>query len=151
MSSRDAKPARKLIFRFFNTVLDKDYVESVWAQTVDEEQGVYQLDNIPFFVTSYALGDIVLAEDEDGELVVKGLVEESGNTTLQIIAMQADVVDIQQALQELGCSWEESHLADYFSVNVPSVARYAPIKKYLRKAEKQGLLSFREACLAHSA
>ncbi|MCR5890052.1 DUF4265 domain-containing protein [Hymenobacter sp. J193] len=143
--------AVKVIFRFFNTVLDEDYVESMWAQIVNQEQGLYQLDNIPFFVTGYALGDVVLVEEEEGELVVKDLVVESGNTTLHIIAMQADVAgSIQQALEKLGCSWEGSHLPGYFSVNVPQTVKYAPIKRYLKQAEKQGALGFREACLVHN-
>lgn len=151
MSLIETTTAVKVVFRFFNTVLDEEYVESMWAQVVAQEQGHYRLDNIPFFVTSYALGDVVLAEDEDGELVVQGLVEESGNTTVQIVVMQADTSgSIQQRLEELGCSWERSHLPDYFSFNVPSKVRYSPIKRYLKKAEKRGLLGFREACLAHT-
>lgn len=142
----------KVVFRFFNTVLDEDYAESLWAQVVDQEQGLYRLDNVPFFVTSYALGDIVLAEMEEGQLIVKGLEEESGNTTLQIMMMQADMKsDVQQALEKLGCDWEESHLPGYFSVNVPQIVKYAPIKRYLKQVKKQSVVIFREACLAHSA
>lgn len=141
----------KVVFRFFNTVLDEDYAESMWAQVIDQEQGLYQLDNVPFFVTSYSLGDIVLVETEDEQLIVKGLEKESGNSTLQIMMMQADMKSaVQQALEKLGCDWEESHLPDYFSVNVPSAITYAPVSRYLKKAKKQGLLAYREACLAHS-
>ncbi|WP_426492103.1 DUF4265 domain-containing protein [Hymenobacter sp. 102] len=141
----------KVVFHFFNTVLDEDYVESLWAEVVDQNQGLYRLDNVPFFVTSYSLGDIVLAEMEEGQLVVKGLEEESGNTTLQIMLLQADMRSkVQQALEKLGCDWEESHLPGYFSVNVPKTVGYAPIKRYLKQAEKQSIVSFREACLAHS-
>lgn len=119
----------KVVFRFFNTVLDEDYVESLWAEVVDQEKGLYRLDNVPFFVTSYSLGDIVLAEMEEGQLVVKGLKEESGNTTLQIMLLQADMkCAVQQTLEKLGCDWEESHLPGYFSVNVPQTVGYAVFK-----------------------
>ncbi|WP_460611749.1 DUF4265 domain-containing protein [Hymenobacter seoulensis] len=141
----------KIHFRFFNTVLDTDYVESCWSIIVDQQQGWYKLDNIPFFLTSYALGDVVYAEDEAGQLVVKNLVEESGNSTLQIVCYQSSqTASIQQELERLGCSWEGSHLPNYFSVNVPAELSYLPIKSYLKKAEKQKLLSYREACLAHT-
>lgn len=151
MGSVDLRHAVKVVFQFYNTVLDEDYVESVWANVVDKEQGTYQLNNIPFFVTSYSLGDVVLAENEGGELVVKDLVEESGNSTIQIIMMQSDAkATIQQALEKLGCSWEESHLPDYFTINVPEELEYAPIKKYLQKQELKKIIGYREACLAHS-
>ena len=141
----------KIHFRFYNTVLDIDYVESLWFIIVDQKQGWYKLDNIPFFLTSYAVGDIVYAEMEDGQLLVKDVVQESGNSTLQIICYQpSQTALIQQKLEALGCSWEESHLPDYFSVNVPSEVTYKPIKSYLKKAEKQKLLSYKEACLAHT-
>ncbi|GAA4024319.1 DUF4265 domain-containing protein [Hymenobacter glaciei] len=140
----------KVFFDFFNTVLDEDYSESLCAAVVDEQKGYYALDNIPFFVESYSYKDVVYAIPEDGRLLVQDLIEESGHSTLQIISFKSDRISaVQKHLQTLGCSWEGSHLPNYFSVDVPAQVKYGPIKSYLKRQEKQEVLAYREACLAH--
>ncbi|WP_073111267.1 DUF4265 domain-containing protein [Hymenobacter daecheongensis] len=133
-------------------MLDEDYTESLWAQVVNAEEGKYRLDNIPFFVKSYALADIVYAQLQNEELVVQGLVAESGNSTLQIIFFKEKLIhQVQNKLESMGCDWEGSHLPDYFSVNIPKQLVYKPIERYLQELEKQEVLSYREACLAHGS
>ncbi|MBF9255018.1 DUF4265 domain-containing protein [Pontibacter sp. 172403-2] len=140
----------KVYFEFFNDILDEDYVESVWAAVVDETEGLYKLKNIPFFVKGYSSEDTVYAELEDDRLVVKGLVEESGNSTLQIICFKEESAEqIQKRLEEFGCAWEGSHLPGYFSVDVSADLDYEPIREYLVDLEEKEILSYREACLAH--
>lgn len=140
----------KVYFEFFNDILEEEYVESVWATVVNEKEGFYRLDNIPFFVTSYASGDTVYAELEEERLVVKKLVEESGNSTLQIFCYKEETVEqVQRKLEEFGCGWEGSHLPKYFSVDVPFNIEYEPIRAYLTELEENEILGYREACLAH--
>ncbi len=141
----------KVYFEFYNDILEEDYVEGVWAVIIDEDEGLYRIDNIPFFVKSHASDDIVLAVVENGRLIVKGLVEESGNSTLQIICFQKEQASpLQMWLEQMGCSWEGSHLPGYFSVDVPAKIAYYPIREHLLKLQEEEVLSFREACLAHS-
>jgi hypothetical protein len=140
----------KVYFEFYNDVLEEDYVESLWATVIDREKGYYKLDNIPFFVTGYSSDDIVYAEIEDDRLVVKELIEESGNSTLQIICFQQErVQSIRNELKSMGCESEGSHLPGYFSVEIPAETDYKKIKEYLINLEEQEILSYREACLAH--
>jgi hypothetical protein len=140
----------KVYFEFYNAVLEEDYVESLWATVIDREKGYYKLDNIPFFVTGYSSGDTVYAEVEDGRLIVKKLIDESGNTTLQIICFQQERVQvIRDELYSMGCESEGSHLPGYFSVEILAEMDYQKIKEYLAQLEEQEVLSYREACLAH--
>lgn len=141
---------KKVFFEFFNDILDEDYVESVWAAVEDEKEGLYKLKNIPFFVKSYSNEDIVHAELENNRLVVKGLVEESGNSTLQVFCYkEEDVEKVRKRLKDFGCASELSHLSKYFSVDVPSNIDFNPIKEYLTELEQQEVLGYSEACLAH--
>jgi hypothetical protein len=80
----------KVHFDFFNTVLDEDYSESLWAIIVDEKRGYYALDNIPFFLESYSYKDVVHAIPDNGRLLVQNLIEESGHSTLQIISFKPE-------------------------------------------------------------
>ncbi|GAA4314839.1 DUF4265 domain-containing protein [Nibribacter koreensis] len=140
----------KVFFEFYNEILEEDYVESLWASIENEEEGEYRLKNIPFFVTSYASEDVVLAEVENGRLVVKGLIKESGNSTLQIMCLKKEMAQsIQKKLEGFGCAWEGSHLPGYFSVDVPANIDYQPIKKYLDELEMAEVIGYAEACLAH--
>lgn len=146
----EAEYYTKVYFEFFNDILDEDYVESVWAAVVDEKEGHFQLKNIPFFVKGYSNEDTVYAELEDDKLVVKGLVEESGNSTLQIFCYkEEDVEQVRKRLKEFGCASELSHLPKYFSVDVPSNIDYNPIREYLTKLEEKEILGYSESCLAH--
>lgn len=147
---KESEGYTKVYFQFFNDILNEDYVESVWASIVDEKEGHYKLKNIPFFVTGYSSEDIIYTELEEDRLVVKGLIEESGNSTLQIISFKEENAGrVQQRLEEFGCAWEGSHLPGYFSVDIPADLDYEPVREYLADLEEKGMLSYREACLAH--
>ncbi|QCR21466.1 DUF4265 domain-containing protein [Pontibacter sp. SGAir0037] len=139
---------KKIIFKFWNDILDEDYVERVWAEPIDEEKGHYKIDNIPYFVTSYSDGDVVRVENEFEELVVKELIKPSGNTTINIIFFEcANKQGVLDKLTSFGCEYEgmENFITGYYSVNVPEAVDYKPIYKLLNELELAEQLSFREA------
>lgn len=140
----------KINFEFYNDILEEDTTESVWAIVVDENQGLYKIDSIPFFVKDFAWGDVVFAELEDENLQVKELKEESGHSTIQIIFFDSNAIQpVISFLESEGCSWEGSYMPEYFSVDVPKDVDYRPVKKFLRSMKSKEKLGFREACLAH--
>jgi hypothetical protein len=122
-------------------------IESVWAS---REGDSYRIKNIPFFAPNIAYDDLISVEDDQGELFFDDIIEESGNSTLQIIIFkEIDIDVITKKIERLDCSWEGSHLKGYISVNVPKEIEYLPIKFFLDTESKDGKLDYKEACLAH--
>ena len=52
----------KILFRYYSSVLDKWTVETMWADVVDADKGLYKLDSIPFYGPLVASDDIIFAE-----------------------------------------------------------------------------------------
>jgi hypothetical protein len=57
----------KIVFQFYSELFEQDMVETLWATIVDVENGVYKLDNIPFYVPLLASEDIIYAEFDENE------------------------------------------------------------------------------------
>jgi hypothetical protein len=145
---------KKITFEFFNEILERDEVETMQAKAMDEQKGTFQLAEIPFFVKGFALEDIVLAVEEKGLLKVKELVQESGNSTINVILLKGrNKGRILHELSGLGCTWKgmEQVVPGYYAVNVPGDAGYKPVLQFLKTERKEGILDFREACLRHSS
>jgi len=77
-----------------------DY-EGLWARALGE--GLFQVDNIPFFAKGIAYGDIVSAVTEPRELRFR----------------EKEVSTVGALLEKLGCAIERSHIPGLISVDVP--------------------------------
>ncbi|WP_256014211.1 DUF4265 domain-containing protein [Desertivirga xinjiangensis] len=94
---------------------------------VDENEGYYKLDNIPFFVTGFAMEDIVKAiKVDDGFPKVTELVKESGNSTINIIFLSNEEPyksEILISLTDMGTEYEgmETVVSGYYSLNIPKM------------------------------
>lgn len=146
--------AYRVRFEFYNDILDRDEVETMHADLVDEKEGFYKLDNIPFFVKGFAADDIVKAEKvDDGLPKVTELIEESGNSTINVIFLDKDDEEykkrILKELNGLGGEYEgmEGVIKGYYSFNIPKDKDYKTIYDFLTKENKK--LDFREACIGH--
>lgn len=147
---RDIAPSsiHEKIFFEYDDIEGNPGIESLWAISRGDNQ--FSINNIPFYVSGYAVGDIVLVEYRDGVPYVQSLVEESGHSTIQIIFF--DIKHVAWArtyLRNFDCESEVSQYPTYISVDVPFNVDYAFIKDYLKKGEDEGKWSFKEACLAH--
>jgi hypothetical protein len=122
--------------------------ETMW--TIPREEG-YEIDNIPFYVTELAVGDIVSAEqDTDGVLWYARLTRASGHSTIRLwFASQDDVQKTRDALTNLGCASEISDLPRLVAVDIPSTVPYDKIKAFLENGEKEGIFEYQEACLGN--
>ena len=142
----------KILFRFFNNVLDEWTVETMWAQTVDSVKGLYKLDSIPFYAT-VASDDIMLAEYDESEqmLTYRNTVEYSGNSTIQVALMDTttDVNAVRDIFNELGCLSEKLN-DKYFAMEIPANIDYLPIKKKLKELEESGVIAYAEPCLSEN-
>ena len=94
-------------------------VETPWA--VDLGEGLYRLDNIPFFAYGVSADDVIqAAPEDDGYLAFTKLVKRSGNRTLRI-AFKDKVTKTEPLLaqlSEIGVGWEGA-FSKLIALNVP--------------------------------
>lgn len=122
------------------------YTETVWASKFGEN---FIIDNIPFVAPHIALGDIVRAEVDGNDLYFDELVEESGHSTIQMVIFDPkNVYAIGKELEQLGCTWEGSHLKTLISIDVPKEINYAILKTYLESGLVAEKWTYKEACLS---
>lgn len=143
--------SKKIIFKYFSNVLEKETVETMWAEIIDEEKGIYKLDNIPFYGPLIASDDIFYAQyDKDEENVIfKEVIKSSGNSVVQIIIMK-DYYDkeiLRKKLLDLGCNSEGVN-DEYFVVEIPENIDYQLIKVLLDKYEKDEIIGYAEPILS---
>ena len=100
-------------------------VETLWADPVGD--GLYRLDNLPWYAYRVSAGDIVAAApDASGQLVMTHMVTKSGNRTIRILGLTEpdtndwtrDTEKAFQQLLDLGCTYEGA-TPRYVSVNIP--------------------------------
>jgi len=140
----------KLLFRFFSNVLDEWTVETMWADIVDIEKGLYKLDSIPIYA-SVASDDIVFAEFDETEqmLTYRETVKYSGNSTVQVVMMdkQADINEIRNIFSLLGCVSEKLN-DGYFAMEIPFDKEYTPVRQKLIELEGKAIIDYAESCLS---
>ena len=141
----------KVLFRYYSSVLDQWVVETMWAEAVDGENGLYKIDSIPFYGPLVASDDIVFAEyDNDEErLTYRRTVENSGNSIVTVVIMNStiDINEVRDIFKGLGCLSERVN-DGYFSMEVLFDKNYAPIKQKLSELEEKGIIGYAEPCLS---
>lgn len=142
----------KIHFRFFSSILDEWTVESIWADTVDAEKGLYKLDNIPYYAP-LASDDIIFAEYDETEqsLTYRKTIKHSGNSTVQVVLLDTtkNINTIRETFTELACSSEK--LNDrYFVMEIPADKEYKTIRQKLTELENAGVISYAEPCLSEN-
>jgi hypothetical protein len=141
----------KILFQFYNDVLEQHTTETMWATIVDADKGLFKLDSIPFYAPLVASNDIVFAEYDETEkmLTYRKTVEYSGNSTVQVVLMDKtqDIKSIRKTFQDLGCVSEKVN-DGYFSMEIPADQDYETIKQRLTELEDEGILGYAEPCLS---
>lgn len=141
----------KILFRFYSNVLDKHTVETMWAEIIDENEGIYMINNIPFYVPDLAAGDVVSAAyDEDEKMLTyKETISYSGNSTVQVVLIDKKAVtnEIRDVFQDLGCITEKFK-EGYFVIDVPVDLDYAPVRAKLKELSETGTIDYAEPCLS---
>lgn len=140
----------KILFRFYSDVLDDWTVETMWAEIVDKDKGLYKIDNIPFYA-SVASDDIVFAEYDEAKkmLTYKETVEYSGNSLIQVIVMDKAVVinDIRDIFNSMDCK-SEKFSEGYFVIEVLADKDYSTIKQKLTELQNKGIIDYAEPVLS---
>jgi hypothetical protein len=140
----------KILSRFYSNVLDEWTVETIWAEVVDKDKGLYKIDSIPFYA-SIASNDIVFAEYDHAEkmLTYKDTVEYSGNSLIQVVIMDKSVVtnDIRDIFNSMDCK-SEKFKEGYFVIEILVDKDYKPIKQKLTELQDQGIIDYAEPVLS---
>ena len=122
--------------------------ERVWAKAMPD--GLYRIENIPFYAPGVSFGDLVAAEGREGELVFSKVVKPSGNSTVQVIFFAKDRVQaVRDALRGLGCDSEVSEIDTMIAVDVPAETRYDEVFELLDGGFRRGELDYSESALRH--
>lgn len=141
----------KILFRFYSDVLGEETVETMWAEIMDEDAGIYLLNSIPFYAPNLASGDVISAVYDDNEQVLtyKETVSFSGNSTIQVVLLDKTAVstDIMNFFQDLGCVTEGLN-EGYFVVDVPVGLDYSPVRAKLVALTEKGTIDYAEPCLS---
>jgi hypothetical protein len=140
--------SEKILVRYFSNVLDEIVVETLWAEIIDAEKGLYKIDNIPFYGPEFSSDDIVFAEFDEYEerITFRNVVEYSGNSTIQVIVIDENlnIEGLRNEFKRLGSKTEGTG-SNYFVMEVLFDKSYSPIYKKLNELESAGKISFAEA------
>lgn len=141
----------KILFRYYSDLLEETVVETMWAEIIDLEKGLFKLDNIPFFGPLIATDDLFYAEyDEDEKrLVYRETIESFGNSIIQVVILEKefDKEIIREKLSAINCL-SESLNETLFAVEVMRDVDYSLVKNILSEYESQDLIDFAEPCLS---
>jgi hypothetical protein len=141
----------KILFRFYSDVLEEWTVETMWAEVINVDDGLYKLDSIPFYAPLVASDDIVFAEYDEYEkmLTYRKTIEYSGNSTIHVVIMDkaTEINGIRDSFKEYGCVSEKLNYR-YFAMEIPVGLDYKPIKQKLDELENDEIISYAESCLS---
>lgn len=139
--------SEKILARYYSDALEEIVVETLWAEIINLNDGLYKIDNIPFYGPNFSSGDIVFAEyDEDEERITyRKVVEHSGNSTIQIVVLDEniDVMELRKEFESLGCE-SEGMGNKYFVMEVPFNTNYSIIFKKLSDLSDNEKIGFAE-------
>jgi hypothetical protein len=120
--------------------------ESLWAISLGD--GLYKVENIPFFAMGLAVGDVVSVEPVQGLLRFKGVVQPSGHKTMRVIVYdKREVPAVRELLKKQGCDVEQSHIPGLISVDVPPAVSLPELRQILDEGEAQERWGYEEAWL----
>ena len=122
--------------------------ERLWAKPLPN--GNYELDNSPFYVAGVSTGDEVEVDDVDGELLFRGIVVASGNSTFRLFLFDPTTSDTVRAdLAALGCRSEFNQDVGVIAVEIPASLQIQPFLDYIMAAKEADLIDIDEGVLRH--
>ncbi|MEV5533238.1 DUF4265 domain-containing protein [Streptomyces prunicolor] len=125
--------------------------ERLWAIRVSDDTA--RLDNIPFFLRGFSLGDVVrFTVDDEDVLLGQEAVEYSDNCTVRVIpAEDGHLAEKRQAVLDefarLGVDGEGIAQFGLVALNVPASAEIAQVKQLLAHGERVARWHYEEGCV----
>ncbi|AWK06054.1 hypothetical protein HYN56_18210 [Flavobacterium crocinum] len=142
---------KKILFKYYSDYLDEVVSETMWAEIIDLEKGLFKLDNIPFFGPLIATDDIFYAEYDETEerFMHRKTIQNSGNSIVQIAILEKgfDKEIIREKLKAINCLSEELN-ETFFAVEIVKDVDYALVRSVLNEYEAQEIIEYAEPCLS---
>ncbi|MEG0850444.1 DUF4265 domain-containing protein [Flavobacterium plurextorum] len=146
-----AETHKKILFKYYSDYLEETVSETMWAEIVDLEKGLFKLDNIPFFGALIATDDLFYAELDEKEerLVYQKTIESSGNSIVQILILEKDFDKeiIIEKLKAINCL-SESLNDTFLAVEIARETDYSIVRSVLNEYETLSVFEFAEPCLS---
>lgn len=119
--------------------------EALWA--ADKKNGLYRLENVPFFAKDVSYGDVVAgSEDSDGNIRFRGVITRSGHSTVRVVGpseqtAQSPFCTSLEELLKLGCRYESGTIQDLavFAVDVPPSSDIGEVYRALEQGREAEL------------
>jgi hypothetical protein len=122
--------------------------ELLWA--IPRVGDTAEIDNIPFFAKGLAAGDLVAFSRDADQLTFAGVLVPGGHSTIRVIMYELEQKEAtREALQQLGCETEGSHLPSLFAIDVPPDVSYARVIELLDERAAAEVLEYEEAAIRH--
>lgn len=123
--------------------------ESLWAKPTTE--GLFELDNIPFYAQGVSWKDVVAAEPAgEGMFRFKRVVEPSGHSTIRVVAFKHDEMQpLQKELERLGASWEGSDQPSLIAIDIPPEVDIRRVWDFLQGGMDEGRWDYEDAAIQH--
>jgi hypothetical protein len=125
--------------------------ESMWARPIGD--GIFVLDNVPFFAYGLSLGDKLFARTTgDAVLEYAGVAERSGHSTYRVFLSESSPAgrceEYWRELEALGCG-RETGTSRLWAVDLPPATDIFQVYRILQEAEAEGVWEFEEVHVAH--
>ncbi|WP_433830701.1 DUF4265 domain-containing protein [Flavobacterium anhuiense] len=142
---------KKILFKYYSDYLDEVVSETMWAEIIDLEKGLFKLDNIPFFGPLIATDDIFYAEYDETEerFMHRKTIQNSGNSIVQVAVLEKDFDKeiIREKLKALNCLSEGLN-ETFFAAEIAKDVDYSLVRSLLNEYESQDIIEFAEPCLS---
>ncbi|MBL0737931.1 DUF4265 domain-containing protein [Flavobacterium sp. GN10] len=142
---------KKILFKYYSDYLDEVVSETMWAEIIDLEKGLFKLDNIPFFGPLIATDDIFYAEYDETEerFMHRKTIQNSGNSIVQVAILEKgfDKEIIREKLKAINCLSEGLN-ETFFAVEIAKDVDYSLVRSLLNEYESQDIIEFAEPCLS---
>src|SRR5437016_153090 len=78
--------------------------EALWARYISD--GVYEVENVPFYARDISLGDRIAVITTGNEIVFRSVLSKSSSSTVRVIARSSKLEEIRSVLESLGFEGE---------------------------------------------
>jgi hypothetical protein len=124
-------------------------MESLWAKEVST--GLYEIDNIPFYVVGISFGDLVEATLDHSKLMTfVRLKQASAHSTIRVILFKKEArTELVEKLEKLGCSWEGGSVSTFLSIDIPPEVIFMSVLNVLDEGLESDAWDYEEAAIRH--